>query len=375
MPDEQQNNPEMNSNQVPPAQESARQADAELPHLQHSRAEMSDRLGDLKVERVEASDELERIRNQSAHQVQSQTDVVEGVEEAPNAFGDDGAGLMELLKEANLSPRHLRFCCGGILVVLMLLALGYGGIRLVDWWGDRPVVETPVEEPGGVAPDPETPVNDDPYVELDDELKYTDGTVYASLLLGQHEAEEDPAVSAGEILGEELVSDDSLAESIEMFSELFEALQVDVQVLLDQSRDRRDTLTDYTNELKFLLNRGEQELEDLRTISDNLANQFIEVEEEKDLYEQRFFDKLSNLDSYGATNDLNEFIIRGEEVVNLRAQYLARLKLIEYYELVMTSLARRITDIELNEEALVKGVQVVEIEGSDIDLIIREDEL
>ena len=68
-------------------------------------------------------------------------------------------------------------------------------------------------------------------------------------------------------------------------------------------------------------------------------------------------------------------MVRGEQVVNIRAQYLARLKLVEYYELVLTSMERRINDIDLNEEALIKGIQVVEIAGSDLDLIIQEDEL
>jgi hypothetical protein len=373
MQDDPSNIPNLNLNQSA-APSGTPQSEQPLPHLQDSRNEMSDKLGDLEVQRVDASDELERIRNQSASKVQDQTGI-EGGNSAETAFGDDGSGLMDLLKEANLSPRHLRFCCGGIVLVLVLIGFIIGGMRFVAWMGDRPeqpkevleVVETPE-----VEVDPE---NGSTYIEIEDEIKYTDGTIYAGLLLGQEITEEDPAVEAGEILGEELVSQDSLALSITAFAELFDALQVDVNHLLDQSRDREDTLEDYLNELKYLSHNGEEELDDLRTITNNLSRQFTEIEEEKDLFEIRFFDNLSKLDAYGTTSALNEFVIRGEEVVNIRAQYLARLKLIEYYELVLTSLDRRITDIELNEEALVKGIQVVEIEGSDINLIIQEDEL
>ena len=374
MPDADPNNPE----QVPQTgvTPESNQPAQPLPHLSTSRDSMSDKLGELQVERVEASDELERIRNQSASQLQNQVQV-EDEPVARDAFADDGSGVMDLLREANLSPKHLRFCCGGIVLLVLLIALGFGGMRFVQWWGDRPADETQTS----IITDLPEPVLEEPiddgstFTEIDEELKYIDGTVYSALLLGEYEPQEDPAVDAGELLGEELVSSDSLATSITLFAELFEALQVDVQALLDQSTDRRDTLDDYTNQLRYLSSRGQTELEDLRSYANNLASQFQKTEDEKNLFEERFFEDLANLDAYGATSNLNEFVVRGEEVVAIRAQYLARLKLIEYYELVLDAMERRITDIELNEEAIVKGIQVVEIQGSNIDLIIQEDEL
>lgn len=375
MPDEDLNKPQVNPAQSPTPSEMPL-PEPPLPHLDDQRNEMTSKLGDLEVERMEASDELERIRNKSADQVHDQTDILDGDSSSSTAFGEDGSGIMDLLREANLSPRHLRFCCGGIFLVLLLIGFIFGGLKFSQWLSDRPekVDSEPtvvIEEPEQVEPDDD---DDSPFVEID-EIKYTDGTVYAGLMLGQELTEEDPAVEAGEILGEELVSNDSLALAITTFAELFDALQVDVNELLDQSRDRQDTLDDYVSELKYLSYRGGLELEELRTITDNLSDQFAQVEAEKELFEARFFDDLSDLDAYGATAALNEFVVRGEQVVNIRAQYLARLKLVEYYELVLTSMERRINDIDLNEEALIKGIQVVEIAGSDLDLIIQEDEL
>lgn len=351
-----------------------------VPQVEQQKIAMSDRLGELEVERVEASDELERIRNQSAQQVQSQTQTEEEAPQQKDAFGDDGAGLKELLKEANLSPRHLKFCCGGILVIVLLVAMGYGVVKLMNWWGSRPdpvpveeEVPAPEEDPDEEVP--EVPDDGVPYQEVGGELKNSDASIYTALILGENQIEKDPALDAGEDLGEEVVSEESLTQSILNFAEVYQALQVDVQALLDQSQDRRQTLADYVNELKFLRYQGGQELESLKGITDTLATQFAEAEAEKDLFEARFFERLSNLDAYGASAALNEFTVRGEEVVNLRAEYLARQKLVEYYELILDDMDRRITDIEFNEEALVKGVQVVEIENSDIDLIIQEDEL
>lgn len=372
MPDEPKVTPEGGVNEGPPVDESIESP--ELPQLDHSLNQMSSKLGELEVERVEASDELERIRNQSAHQIQSQTEDLGGEPSEASAFNDDGGGFMELLREANLSPRHLKFCCGGIVVVFLLVGLVFGGIKFVHWWQDRPN-----SAPGQEGPPVEEPASE-PEEEPDDGVPYQEvgeheATIIAAILIGEDRVEEDPAVEAGDLLGEELVSDDGLTDSIRLFAEMFESLQVDVPEYLNQSRDRRESLTDYVNSLKHLKYSGEQELEQLQVIRDNLASQYLEVEAEKDLYEQRFFEHLSNLDAYAATAALNDFIVRGEEVVNLRAQSLARQKLIEYYELVLAGMERRIVDIELNEEALVKGIQVVEIEGSDIDLIIQEDEL
>ena len=43
--------------------------------------------------------------------------------------------------------------------------------------------------------------------------------------------------------------------------------------------------------------------------------------------------------------------------------------------ILIDSIALRLTDLDFNEEALVKGIQIVEIEGSDLDLIIDGTEL
>ena len=266
MPDEDLNKPQVNPAQSPTPSEMPL-PEPPLPHLDDQRNEMTSKLGDLEVERMEASDELERIRNKSADQVHDQTDILDGDSSSSTAFGEDGSGIMDLLREANLSPRHLRFCCGGIFLVLLLIGFIFGGLKFSQWLSDRPekVDSEPtvvIEEPEQVEPDDD---DDSPFVEID-EIKYTDGTVYAGLMLGQELTEEDPAVEAGEILGEELVSNDSLALAITTFAELFDALQVDVNELLDQSRDRQDTLDDYVSELKYLSYRGGLELEELRTI-------------------------------------------------------------------------------------------------------------
>ncbi len=351
-----------------------------------SRDGLTDKLatpGALEVEDMPESNELQE-RRRSTHDLLSEqvTD-----EELDAAFSDDG-GIMGMLEDANLSPRHLRFCFGGVLVLALIAALIFGGwygVSKVDWGGlfersesDREEVvevEEEVEDQEDVESEEEAADNGFESEEFAAQYGFLDGTVFSGILIGEEVAEDDGATSAGEDLGLELVTDDSLAVLISDFSEMYEALQVDVQALLDQSRDRQETLDDYTHELNYLLYVGRNNLEQLQEDNDYLVEQYSEAEGEKDIYEERFFEKMQVLDSYGSVAALNDFIAEAEYVVNLRAQYQAREKLITYYDEVITALEARVTDIQLNEEALVKGVQVVDIIGSDIDLILEESDL
>ena len=152
-------------------------------------------------------------------------------------------------------------------------------------------------------------------------------------------------------------------------------MQVNVNELLAQSNERRDTLEEYQNELRFFLYSGEQNVEALEEESQSLVTRFEAKEEDKAASEERYFSELKDLDAYAAVAALEAFTQDAEEIVRLRAQYNARQKLLSYYEQVLAGMELRIRDIELNEEALIQGIQVVDLEGSDLDLIIDEEEL
>lgn len=348
------------------------------PALNQARNDLGGRLnvpGGLEVAESDASKEfLERQRQETGDNIQTAADMP-GEE---GAFQGDAGGLKELLAEANLSTRHLKFCCGGVVFIGLLVAGAYFGIRFIQGLEDRPdpVVE---EEPEVVEEVKEVPeeevVVEEETSSSSDEYGFLDPSVMTGVMVGEEEAQPDAGTQAGEDLGEALVSDDALAQMIRDFAEMYEAMQVDVNELLDQSSDRQAAYDDYRNELNYLLYVGRQNTEQLEADSERLVAKFAAVEDEKDNWEERFFTELRDLDAYASVAALDEFIVSGEEVVRLRAEYLARQKLLEYYAIVMESMELRVTDLEFNEEALVKGVRVVDIEGSDIDLIIQESEL
>lgn len=324
--------------------------------------------GGLEVEDMPESNELQERRRKTKNRLQELSNIGG---EMPDSDGDpfddeEESGLMDLLREANLSPRHLKFCCSGVLGVLLLIALFFGGKSALTWWSNRPVED---DEP--VTEEPETPVEEP----SEDDYSFLDPSILGGILVGEDKAEEDPATDVGESLGDNSDSGDSFSDQINDFAKIYESLQVDVNILLNNSDSRLSTLRDYESELNYELYLAKQNLEALQNESNAFAEKFDAVEASKDDLELNFFAELQDLDAPAANAALNAFVKQGQEIVRLRALFNAREKLISYYEQALDVLELRIADITLNEEALVKGVKVVELEGSTLNLIIQEEDL
>jgi hypothetical protein len=321
----------------------------------------------LEVAAMPESNELQERRKKTKNRLRELAEVGEPEDEenGEEAFEKEEGGLMDLLKEANLSKRQVGFCCGGVLVLILVLGLTYSGWKAWgNWQASHPVEETPVEEtPEEQTPGEETPVSSVP-----------DASLSAGWMVGQT-TEADGSTHLGEDLGEAASSQDELTQLIVDFSEMYQAMQVDVNQLLDQSTDRATALSEYEQNLNYLLYVGRQNQERLLSESEALEEQFAAIENQKETQEEIFFDRLRNLDAYASSAALNSFVADGQEALRLRAHYQARQKLLSYYQQVMVSLSARIEDIQLNEEALLKGIRVVDVEGSDIDLIIDEENL
>lgn len=313
-----------------------------------------DQPGALEVEEMPESTELQDRRNKTKETLKGTVDVDSVPSSA--AFADDSGGIGGLLKEANLSTRHFKFCCSGIFVILFLIAISWGGIKAWDWFQDRPEDEV-------VEDVPETD-----YQELEK-------GVQSGVIVGESEVEIDVGTDVAVEIGEESTSDSLLEEFIDEAGQMYELLQVNVQDMLDQSRDRQESLDEYVDELSFVLRVGQDNLDLLELHKANIEIKFDATEEVKNNLELAFFEDLKNFNANASVNELNEFTDEAELASYLKAQFAVREKLISYYEILIDSVALRLTDIDLNEEALVKGVQVVDIKGSDLDLIIDESQL
>ncbi len=341
--------------------------------LDTSRENMTDKLdqpGALEVEEMEESNELLKRRNSTKNKLQASVEVDENSVSEGGSIFEESAGLREILKEANLSPKHLRFCCSGILIFLVMILLVFGGIQTLRYFNNKPVKDKTVDPVEEVIDE----TTEETVEEIDDS-NFLDPSILSGILVGESTADLDPTLGAGQELGEELFSDDILAEYIIDLGKMVELMDTNVPNLLDQSRDRQSTFDDYSNELNFLLFLGRTNVTKLAADKELFEERIASTNDEKNALEDRFFEKLKNLDAYGSVGTLDAFVEEAETLAGLRAQYQARLNLIFYYEAFVTDMELRAFDLDLNEEALVKGVQVVDVHGSDLELIIDETQL
>lgn len=324
----------------------------------------------LEVEEMPESSELQRRRQQTKSQLQELANV-EGEEESPAFDGDGESGLMALLRESNLSTKHLKFCCGAVVILGLIGAAVYGiangGISkitsLFEGDGKEVVKEEPEVDEG----------DEDVVTEDDEEILDVSVPLELGILIGTDGAENDETTDAGEDLGE-VGSNSELAQMIEDFQKVYSGASQDVWELLDQSTDRSKTLEEFIDKLSYLEYLARTNIEKLQEQNDRISREFTAAEEQRDEAEAEFFAALENMDGNKTNAALDEYTLHAKRVVELRAKFRARERLRDFYEAVLEDLTLRITDIELNREALVKGVKVVDIRGSDLDLIIDESE-
>jgi len=329
----------------------------EIPHLDQP----------IEVAEMSESQELQRRRQSMRNKLEESSVMQAADDSSEEGLFDSDGGLMDMLKEANLGPKHLRFCCGGVLV---LLILPFGAFKAWQWWQARPdvvevttpaVVEQPVQ-----TDEPEVVVNTVP----------PDVSLQAAFIVGDANTELDIATQVGGSLGVPgEVGTEEFSGLIQEFKASFELMKVDVIALLDQAKDREAALNDYEEELGFRLFQAKENLTTLGEQMDDLQAKISALEPQKAESEDEFFTDLTDLDSFGTVASLDTFIGHSQQLVEFKADLQARAKLASFYQDLIPVMELRAKDIDLNREALVKGIQVVDIQGSDIELIIDESAL
>lgn len=297
--------------------------------------------------------------------------------------------IEQLLHEANLTPRHLKFCCGSLVLVGIIILGGFflapkllnGEFSLFD--SDDLVVIDDVETDEDVMPDDTTPPDDVEVVEdtppISEGPTWVDPSIYGGLLLGDPAAELDDAtgVDTGVLVGDE--DDTDYSSRFQTFvadlEDIYNLYFVDIDALLDESRNRTETLDEHIAQMKEYYNVGVDHFEEIAVMQTELSAEFDENEIEKEIAELQVFADLNEFKGPESEEQLYLFIELKQVSVDLKARFYVLEKLESMYETVLTSVFTRIKDYELNREALIADVQVVDVEGSDIDLILTEFDL
>jgi len=151
------------------------------------------------------------------------------------------------------------------------------------------------------------------------------------------------------------------------------AFSTDIHQLLDNSRDRGKALNLHLTELRDVYQESIDTQRDVNENKDKLKVEFNEVTTQKNKVEKDFFVSLDRLEGNKSNNLLNSFIETSKRQIDLKAGYNALNKISELFDIALKNMDARIKDIEFNKKALIQGVQVVDIKGSDLDLIIQEE--
>lgn len=174
------------------------------------------------------------------------------------------------------------------------------------------------------------------------------------------------------LLGSEYNSDKiRYVRYITVLRDLQNVYEVDIYDLLDQSVDRRTTMERHLAEMQALIAEGESIFSDINVIMINLDGAYANVVGERDLYEQQFFNSAEALYGEQAYTNLGAFVETSQDVAEIRAYYNAYKVLRDMYVNSINVLRPRYDDILVNQEAIIKGIRVFDVPGSDIDAIIR----
>jgi len=272
---------------------------------------------------------------------------------------DEERGLFALLEEAGLTKGKI-FGIFGVIVFLIfvIIYVFFGGNKT-----DTVVTNQESQSSETIVLSKEQ--------NADDALNMSEilGNEYDYLVLGNDKIS--GAFFALRLGGEFVSSEHRFSYYMGHLTKMQNLYATDIYKLLDQSYDRRVTLTDFLNEMKTAIESGKQLQAEVAKAASNLDAADVSVNEQKDLFEVEFFTDVKDLRGQDSFVNLEKFIGFSQNAVRLRSYYKAYNYISEMYVNSLKKIEPRYQDIFVNFEALVKGIHVFEVPNSDINAIIR----
>lgn len=167
---------------------------------------------------------------------------------------------------------------------------------------------------------------------------------------------------------------DRYAQYIFVLGAIQNSLNTDVFALLDQTGNRTKALENHIHELDQLLLIAQQMSDFTIREMATFKNQFNSLKDLKRQAEKDFFVSVDTFAGLGPRDFLEAFIQYGQQMVDMKARNLALNKVQTLYKTALKKLDARIRDLKTNREALVKGLRVVDIQNSDLRIILQEGE-
>jgi len=183
-------------------------------------------------------------------------------------------------------------------------------------------------------------------------------------------------ISAAIYFGELMDEQDKVNDFVDFviyLHDLRSLYEVDVYDYLDSYVDRENALNEYLSKLNSSYDIGKKNYDAIKLFIDDLSQSYKSLTPDKTKLEKDFFDSLEKLEPKKSDNILKSFIDVGQKQIALKARVSALTKLTLYYVDALKKLKLRIDVVEKNKQALIKGIHVVDVPGSGVDLIIKSD--
>lgn len=182
---------------------------------------------------------------------------------------------------------------------------------------------------------------------------------------------DDSGISTGLVLGDSAEGiDGEIFEYLSLVARIENAYFTDVYELVNKSNSRGEALDGHLEDLSDLILEAQAALDTLNSKLTALRLNYEIAATERDRYEVIFFDNLDALRGVSASDNLDNFLVYSKEAVEIKAYFSALASIEEKLDSALSYLRPRYRDIELNQEAILKGVYVFDVPRSDIDAII-----
>jgi|GEM_PF-2711907 len=195
------------------------------------------------------------------------------------------------------------------------------------------------------------------------------GNEYGALVLGTDKTS--GAFFALSLGGEFVSSEHRFSYYMRQLNELQNLYATDVYKLLDQSYDRRATLTDFLEKMKMAIETGKQIQSEVAKAASNLNSAYLSTSSQEVNFQTEFFTDVKDLRGQDSFTNLEKYIGFSQNAIRLRSYYKAYNYISDMYVNSLKKIEPRYQDILVNFDALVKGVHVFDVTGSDINAIIR----
>lgn len=275
----------------------------------------------------------------------------------------------DILEQAGISKRLLVWLITGFsIIILFILFLLFGGLGWFGGDGETKMVERVVE------------VDDDVVVGTD---QSGIGSIISSYVFGleyadQGEIKADPiskwgiisGIDAGYLWGDEYNSRRvDLIYYVELVRRMQSIYETDVYALLDRTTDRRGELNLFLDELLSLIEEAETSLVQVEKILTVYEEVYPSVLDKRELYEESFFLSMDTLRGQEAYENLEFFIEYAKDEHELKAYFNAYSTIMDMLTFSQSLLKPMYDDVLVNKEALIKGIRVFDVPGSDIEAI------